>query len=164
MISIKFWLVVVGLVAIFYTNSISGQPLKDDAGLKPFLNKKYELTSSDENFDEIMKILGVGYVTRNLGKLAKPVMELSEDNGVYTLTSESTFRNTITKFKIGEEFDDETPDGRKVRSTFTQEKNKLIQVQRGDKVTTIVREFADNEVKVTVKVGDIASVRIYSAL
>lgn len=62
---------------------------------------------------------------------------------------------------MGEKFGDETPDGRKVESVFTQDKNKLIQVQDGDKTTTIVREFTPEEVKVTVKVDDLVSVRIY---
>lgn len=132
--------------------------------LAPSLNKKYILASSDDNFDEVMKALGVGFLKRNLGKIAKPIIQLTEQDGEYTLTSESVFKNIVTKFRIGEKFDDETPDGRKVVSVFTQDKNKLTQVQYGDKTTTIVREFTPEDVKVTVKVDGLASLRIYKLL
>ncbi|CAH0385486.1 unnamed protein product [Bemisia tabaci] len=38
-------------------------------------------------------------------------MELTKDGDTYTLTSKSTFKDTTTNFKLGEEFDEETPDG-----------------------------------------------------
>lgn len=124
------------------------------------LNKKYKLDSS-ENFEEIMKALGVGLFTRKIGAATSPVMELTKEGDVYTLTSESTFKNTVTKFKLGEEFDEETPDGRNVKSIVTQEGNKLIQIQKGDKTTKIVREFSPEEVKMVLTVDDITCTRIY---
>ena len=47
--------------------------------------------------------------------------------------SSSTFKNTQISFKIGQEFDQDTPDGRKVKATITQKGNQLIEVQRGEK-------------------------------
>ncbi|KAG8280311.1 fatty acid-binding protein, muscle-like [Homalodisca vitripennis] len=133
------------------------------ADLAPVLNKKYKLASS-ENFDEVMKALGVGWMTRKVGGSVSPVIELTESEGVYTLTSASTFKNTEIKFKFGEEFDEETPDGRKVKSIITQEGTKLIHVQKGEKDTTIVREFSPEEVKMVITVDDIVSTRIYKVL
>lgn len=160
MLTMKFSRIVFVFGLILLGTSLS---LAEDnkAYLAPYLNKQYVLASSDDKFDEVMETLGVGFLTRNLGKMATPVMRLTEKDGEYTLTSESVFKNIVTKFKMGEKFDDETPDGRKVESVFTQDKNKLIQVQDGDKTTTIVREFTPEEVKVTVKVDDLVSVRIY---
>lgn len=86
-------------------------------------------------------------VTRKMGATVSPVVELTEKNGVYTLKTTSTFKSTEIKFKLGEEFDEETVDGRKVKSTCTLEGNKLIQVQKGDKDTTIEREFGPTEMK-----------------
>jgi len=131
--------------------------------LAPFLNKKYKLSSS-ENFDEVMKALGVGWMTRKVGASVSPVIELTEKDGVYCISSKSTFKNTETIFKIGEEFEEETPDGRKVKSVITQEGNKLIHVQKGEKDTTIIREYSPEEVKMTVTVDDIVSTRIYKVL
>lgn len=133
------------------------------AELTPVLNKKYKLASS-ENFDEVMKALGVSWMVRKVGGAVSPVIELTEQDGVYTLTSNSTFKNTEIKFKFGEEFEEETPDGRKVKSVINQEGLKLTQIQKGEKETTIIREFSPEEVKMIVQVEDIVSTRIYKPL
>lgn len=125
-----------------------------------FLGKRYKLFSS-ENFDEFMKALGVGMVTRKMGSSVSPVVELTESNGVYTLKTTSPFKNSEIKFKLGEEFDEETPDGRKVKSVCTLEGDKLIQVQKGEKETTIEREFTPTEMKAIMKVDDIVCTRVY---
>lgn len=126
-----------------------------------FLNKKYKLSTS-ENFEEIMKALGVGLFTRKIGAAVSPVMELTKEGDEYALSSKSTFKDTLIKFKLGEEFDEETPDGRMVKSVITQEgNNKLVQIQKGDKTTKIIREFLPEEVKMTLTVDDITCTRIY---
>lgn len=89
----------------------------------------------------------MGLVVRKMGNAASPVIELTQNGDEYTLTSQSTFKNTTITFKLGEEFEEETPDGRKVKTVITQDGNKLIQVQKGEKETTIIREFSENEVK-----------------
>jgi hypothetical protein len=89
----------------------------------------------------------VGLVVRKMGNAVSPVIELTKNGDEFTLTSQSTFKNTSITFKLGEEFQEETPDGRLVKTTITQEGNKLVQVQKGEKETTIVREFSEDEVK-----------------
>lgn len=59
-------------------------------------------------------ISGVGLVTRKMVGLLSPVVELKKEGDVYTLLSVSTFRSMPMSFKIGEEFEDVKPDGRKV--------------------------------------------------
>lgn len=86
-------------------------------------------------------------MTRKMGSTVSPVVELTEDNGLYTLKTTSTFKNSEIKFKLGEEFDEETVDGRKVKSVCTLEGNKLIQMQKGEKQSTIEREFTAAEMK-----------------
>jgi len=99
-----------------------------------------------------------------MGNAASPVVELTKNGDEYTLTSQSTFKNTTTVFKLGEEFEEETPDGRKVKAVVTQEGNKLIHVQKGEKETTIIREFSEDELKMTLTVEDIVCTRIYKAI
>lgn len=82
-----------------------------------------------------------------MGATVSPVVELSEKDGVYTLKTASTFKNMEIKFKLGEEFDEETADGRKVKSVCTVDGNKLVQVQKGEKDSTIEREFTPTEMK-----------------
>ncbi|XP_046739045.1 fatty acid-binding protein, muscle isoform X1 [Diprion similis] len=125
-----------------------------------FVGKKYKLDKS-ENFDEYMKAIGVGLVTRKMGNSISPTIELTENNGEFSLKTSSTFKNSEIKFKLGEEFDEETIDGRQVKSVMTREGNKFIQVQKGDKETIIEREFTPTEMKAVMKLGDIVCTRVY---
>ena len=124
--------------------------------------KKYKLEKS-ENFDEYMKELGVGLVLRKMGNSVSPTIELTKNGDVYTLTTSSTFKTSSVNFKLGEEFDEETLDGRHVKSIVTLDGNKFIHEQKGDKPTTVIREYTENEVTVTCTIGDVKSVRVYKA-
>ncbi|XP_015116027.1 myelin P2 protein isoform X1 [Diachasma alloeum] len=124
------------------------------------LGKRYKLVSSDK-FDDYMKALGVGLMTRKMGAQMSPVVELTKNDDTYTLKTTSTFKSTEIKFKLGEEFDEETPDGRKVKSVITLDGNKMSHIQKGDKTTTIEREFTANEMKAIMTVDDIVCTRIY---
>lgn len=57
------------------------------------------------------------------------------------------------EFQVGVEFDETTPDGRKVRSIVTKENDSFIAVQTaqepGKKSTKIIREFKDDQVIIT---------------
>ncbi|XP_023178427.1 fatty acid-binding protein, muscle [Drosophila hydei] len=128
-----------------------------------FVGKKYKLDKS-ENFDEYMKELGVGMVLRKMGNTVSPTVEVTVEGDTYTLTTTSTFKTSAISFKLGEEFDEETLDGRKVKSVITLDGNKLTQEQKGDKPSTIVREFNDNELITTLTIGSITSVRVYKAV
>ncbi|XP_034665580.1 probable fatty acid-binding protein [Drosophila subobscura] len=128
-----------------------------------FVGKKFKLEKS-ENFDEYMKELGVGLVLRKMGNSISPTVEVTLEGDTYTLTTTSTFKTSAISFKLGEEFDEETLDGRKVKSIITLDGNKLIQEQKGDKPSTIVREFTDGELTTTLTFGDVKSVRIYKAV
>lgn len=134
--------------------------------MENFLAKKYKLVSS-ENFDEFMKAVGVGLVTRKIGNSLSPVIELSMNgDDCYVLSSTSTFKNVVTKFKPGIEIDDETPDGRKVKSFFCVDGNVVTekQIDAAGKVTTIERTWTEDEVKMILKVDGVTCSRIYKAL
>ncbi|XP_014287666.1 fatty acid-binding protein, muscle-like [Halyomorpha halys] len=133
-------------------------------GLSDFCGIKYKLDKS-ERFDEFMKCLGVSMLTRKMGNAVSPVVEMTENDGEYTISSSSTFKNSIIKFKLGQEFDEDTPDGRKVKSIITQDgDNKLIQIQKGDKESKIIREFAKDQILMTLSVDDVVCIRTYKAL
>jgi len=85
-------------------------------------------------------------VLRKMGNSVNPTVELVKEGDLYTFNTVSTFKNSQIKFKLGEEFEEETIDGRKVKSVCTFDgPNKLIQDQKGEKPTVIVREFTDTE-------------------
>jgi hypothetical protein len=50
-----------------------------------------------------------------MGNALTPTIELSEKDGVYTFKTVSTFKTQELVFKLGEDIDEETIDGRKVK-------------------------------------------------
>jgi len=59
---------------------------------------------------------GVGKVMAKLGSTARPTVIISvDDDGVWKLRTETTFKTHEIHFRLDEEFDETTPDGRKVR-------------------------------------------------
>lgn len=96
--------------------------------------------ASSENFDEYMKTIGrfihpspepssidrlinryscgsgVNFATRQMGNLVKPNLVFSvAEGGSISLKAESTFKTTEIKFKLNEEFEETTADGRKTK-------------------------------------------------
>lgn len=52
---------------------------------------------------------------RKMGNAATPTVEITEEDGTYTLKTTTTFKTTEVKFKLGEEFEETTADGRVVK-------------------------------------------------
>lgn len=116
----------------------------------PF-GKKFKLYKCENfQFHTYLKELGVDPPTRQ-ALSAATVFDV-KNGSVYTITESTTNTKQEIVFKLGEEFEEETQDGRKVISVITKDRNKLIQKQQGNKHTEIVREFSNNELKVTMKV------------
>ncbi|XP_049452925.1 fatty acid binding protein 7, brain, a [Epinephelus fuscoguttatus] len=115
-----------------------------------------------QNFDDYMKALGVGFATRQVGNVTKPTVVISQDGDKVVVKTLSTFRNTEIAAKLGEEFDETTPDDRHVKSTFTMEGDKLVQVQKwDDKETKFVREIKDGKMVATLTYEGVSAVRTY---
>merc|ERR1712154_181855 len=125
---------------------------------------KYQLTKS-ENFEEFMKALGVGLVTRKLGNKSSPTITVTEENGLYTFKQESLVKTSEIKFKIGEEFEELTADGRKVMSKMTlTAPNVMVHEMKGTeggKDSTCIREFLPEKLTAVCTVDDIVTTRVY---
>ncbi|XP_034467660.1 fatty acid binding protein 4b [Hippoglossus hippoglossus] len=118
--------------------------------------------STSENFDDYMKAIGVGFATRQMGNMVKPNLVISVDAGVVSMKSESTFKTTEIKFKIDEEFDETTADGRQTKTTFSFDNGKLVQKQTWDgKTTTLEREIQDGKLAAKCIMEDVVAVRTY---
>lgn len=125
----------------------------------------YKLDFS-ENFDEFMKAMGVGMVMRKMANAATPVVTVSKEDETYTIKQSTTFKTTEIKFKLGEEFDETTGDGRLVKSTITLEGSTLKHKQVGDaskkeKDSTMDRIFTETHMNMECKVDDILCKRNY---
>ncbi|MEQ2271724.1 hypothetical protein XENORESO_008342 [Xenotaenia resolanae] len=123
---------------------------------------KWTLVSS-ENFDEYMKAVGMSFATRQMGNLAKPNLVISVgDDGVISIKAESTLKTTAIMFKLNEEFNETTADGRSARSIFTIENGKLVQKQSWDgKTTTLERAVQDGKLTAKCIMEDVVAVRTY---
>lgn len=84
-----------------------------------------------------------------MGAAVSPVVELTKNGDEYRLTSSSTFKDVEIKFKLGQEFDQETADGRKVKATITADGPTLheIQVNGDGSKTTIDRTWTEDTIK-----------------
>ncbi|XP_064074307.1 sodium/calcium exchanger regulatory protein 1-like [Vanessa tameamea] len=127
-----------------------------------FVGKKYKMISS-ENFDEFMKAIGVGLITRKAANAVTPTVELRQDGDTFVLVTSSTFKTTEMKFKPGEEFDEERADGAKVKSVCTFDGSSLKHVQTGSDgvIVTLIREFGPEEMKATMTAKDVTCTRVY---
>ncbi|VUZ52025.1 unnamed protein product [Hymenolepis diminuta] len=130
--------------------------------MEPFLGT-WKIEKS-EGFDDIMERLGVNFITRKAGNKMKPnwiVKDLGD--GRYLMRSESIIKTTEFTFRIGEEFQEKTPDGREVMSTITFDGSVMKQVQVGEKKTTYIeRSISGNTLTTIVKVDELVCTRVYT--
>jgi len=125
---------------------------------------KYTLVSSDK-FDEYMAAVGVGWTTRKLASAATPTTYITQDNDNWNIKTETTFKTTEIKFKIGEEFDEVTGDGRKCKSKILKESdNKMVHLQNCNGLELkSSREFApDGQMTMILEApGGVVCTRVY---
>uniref|UniRef100_A0A3P9NIN5 Cellular retinoic acid-binding protein 1 n=1 Tax=Poecilia reticulata TaxID=8081 RepID=A0A3P9NIN5_POERE len=115
-----------------------------------------------KNFDEYMEALGVPFATRQVGNATKTTVIISTDGERVMLRTLSTFRNTEYVAKFGEEFDEETPDDRRVKSTFTMEGDKFVHTQKWDgKEARLISEIKNGKM-VMVSFIEIYAILTYS--
>ncbi|TKR94166.1 hypothetical protein L596_008490 [Steinernema carpocapsae] len=129
---------------------------------------KWQVVES-ENFDDYMKEVGVGFVTRKAAGSLKPVMEVTIDNGKWKMYSTTTMKSHTLEFELGKEVDTTTADGRKMKSTFTLGADgKLVQdekkISSGDKDSVITRYVQGEKLIAEMQSGNVHAKRIYQKL
>merc|ERR1719509_625887 len=124
----------------------------------------YTRTSAD-NYEEMLKVLEVNFLLRKAATVSTPQMDVTEDGGVWTI------KTMELKFKLGEEFDETTPDGREVTALVNLEGAKLVTTQKakkeGQKSTKSVREMngADEMVyTMTIDGSDVVCVQKFKRM
>merc|ERR1712055_416912 len=94
---------------------------------------------------DMLKILDVNFLLRKAATASTPVMDITEDGGVWTIKTATTLKTMELKFKLGEQFDETTPDGREVTAVVNLDGGKIVTVQKakkdGEKSTKSVREM-----------------------
>uniref|UniRef100_A0A5K3G5R8 FABP domain-containing protein n=1 Tax=Mesocestoides corti TaxID=53468 RepID=A0A5K3G5R8_MESCO len=122
---------------------------------------RWELKKTD-GFDKIMHQLGVNAVMAKLGNTLKPDFVITDlGDGLYEMKVDSIHSKGKFQFKLNEECDEVTPDGRHVRSTVTVNGNTMKHVQVGEKIFEVERVVDGDTLSVTAKVDDIICHREY---
>merc|ERR1712013_469402 len=81
-----------------------------------------------------MGALGVNLLLRKAALISTPIMEVSLDQGVWTIKQSTTLKTMEMKFKVGVECDDVTPDGREVKMIVTNEEGAFLMLQKAKKL------------------------------
>merc|ERR1712117_509823 len=121
---------------------------------------------SEEGYEDFLKVLNVGFMLRKAALASPPVMTITEAGGNWTMVTKTTMKSIELKFRLGEEFEEETTDGRKCKTTVTMEgDNKMVTKQKamkaGEKDATAVREFSDDGVTLTITVDNVVSKQFF---
>ncbi|XGW07048.1 hypothetical protein V3C99_016952, partial [Haemonchus contortus] len=119
---------------------------------------------SSENFEAYMKEAGVGLMTRKVAANLKPTLEFVKEGDHIQMTSVSTFKTYVTKFKIGETFDEKTGDGRDVSQTYTVENDHLVLIEKsksGGPDSRIERYVEGDKLYIICECNGVKSTRIY---
>lgn len=123
---------------------------------------------SSENFDELLKALGVNAMLRKVANAAasKPHVEIRQNGEQFYIKTSTTVRTTEINFQVGQEFNEETVDGRKCKSLPTWEtENKIYCKQTlldaGGPKTFWTRELRGDELILTIGADDVVCTRIY---
>ena len=127
---------------------------------------KYKLATS-ENFEEFMKVLGVGLLTRKLGNKTSPTVTITKEGDEYNFRQDS-IKTSEFKFKVDVPFEEITADGRKVISTMTQvAPNKMKHEMKGTdggKDSVCVREFFADKLIAVCHCEGVETTRVYHAV
>merc|ERR1719411_1023980 len=111
---------------------------------------------SADNYDKLLKELAVNWLLRTAAQASTPVVEITEEDDVWSIKSSTSLKTVELKFKLGEKFSETTPDGREVESLSTFEDGKLVTKQSAKKAdqksTTSVREIVGDTLVYTVTV------------
>ena len=97
-----------------------------------FLLGDWKLDTSD-NFENLMKELGVGFVLRKIGNSTKPNIKFEKEGDEWTQTTTSAIKTHQIKFILDQEFKEETLDGRKCLSTCSVVDGKFVHTQKDEK-------------------------------
>ncbi|KAI6185353.1 FABP domain-containing protein [Aphelenchoides besseyi] len=125
---------------------------------------KWNLVES-EGFDEYMKEIGINFLTRKMANSLKPQLDIQVNGDHWKITSASTFKTTVLEFDLNKTFDETTPDGRTLKSTFKFENGKLIQDQKkikdSDKDSVFERYIDNGKLVVTCESNGVKAKRVY---
>uniref|UniRef100_A0A3Q3XE02 Cellular retinoic acid-binding protein 1 n=1 Tax=Mola mola TaxID=94237 RepID=A0A3Q3XE02_MOLML len=129
---------------------------------------KWKMKSS-ENFEDLLKVLGVNVLLRKIAVAAasSPAVEITQQGDSLSIRTSTSVRTTHVNFTVGQSFDEATVDGRPCTSFPKWETDTKISceqtLQKGDGPKTAwTRELTnDREMILTMTAGDVVCTRVY---
>uniref|UniRef100_A0A915DPE0 Lipocalin/cytosolic fatty-acid binding domain-containing protein n=1 Tax=Ditylenchus dipsaci TaxID=166011 RepID=A0A915DPE0_9BILA len=110
--------------------------------------------------------IGVGFLMRKMASLIKDTVDITSDGSHWKVASISSFKNHVTEFDIGKEFEEETIEGREMKTTFKLDAGKLIQEQKKidstDKDSTITRYVEGDKLIIEMESNGVKAKRVYT--
>ncbi|XP_068205455.1 fatty acid-binding protein-like [Palaemon carinicauda] len=103
----------------------------------------------DDNFEEVLVKVGVGFLFRKIASRAKPTMKVEVKDDTWTITTVLPIKTLVWSFRLNEEVELEGPEG-KMKATFTLDGNVLKQMPTepaNEKAMSVLREFSDEGLK-----------------
>uniref|UniRef100_A0A3Q1HZN1 Cellular retinoic acid-binding protein 1 n=2 Tax=Anabas testudineus TaxID=64144 RepID=A0A3Q1HZN1_ANATE len=129
---------------------------------------KWKMKSS-ENFEELLRALGVNVFLRKIAVTAasSPAVEITQQGESLSIKTSTSVRTTHISFTVGQSFSETTVDGRPCTSFPKWETDNKISceqtLQKGDGPKTAwTRELTnDGELILTMTAGDVVCTRVY---
>nr|VZI04114.1 unnamed protein product [Spirometra erinaceieuropaei] len=119
--------------------------LKDSGDLEPIANR-----------------LGVSIPLKDIAELLNSVMTISPVGDGYSMKISTGGMTYEVKYKLGEEFDHASLDGRPLKTIITLEGKTLKQVDKGDKLMTMESVVEGNTLTMTARLEELVCVRHYT--
>ncbi|XP_054620355.1 cellular retinoic acid-binding protein 2b [Dunckerocampus dactyliophorus] len=134
----------------------------------PDFSGKWKMKSS-ENFEELLKALGVNVFVRKIAVAAasSPAVEITQQGASLSIKTSTSIRTTHVSFTVGHSFNETTVDGCPCTSFPTWESERKIScvqtLQKGEGPKTAwTRELTnDGELILTMTAGDVICTRVY---
>merc|ERR1712226_1612018 len=75
--------------------------------------------TEEKDYDKFLGKLGINFMLRKAATISTPSMEITESGGKWKMKTSTSLTSVVLEFELGKEFDEDTTDGRKSKTTVT---------------------------------------------